>query len=265
VLHGIVDCLWVRKPGASQEEVEDLCKAIEEITGLPIAIEGHYHWIQFLPSLQDSEKPVPNRFFGLFEDGTFKYRGIELRKRDQPRLVKRVQEELIHMLEGAHNLEAYRSRAPDLIERVAEAAQTLQSGEVSVHDLLVIRQISKKPEDYEKNCLLALAAKQAQRAGFNLEPGQAVAYVICDTLHPDPSQRVCIAPLLQPETPYDLDKYLELLCRAAATVLFPLGLKAEDVRAALGPAGRTKRWPPPQKKRRTKNKKRREVMQTTLF
>jgi len=46
--------------------------AIEGQTGIPIALEGVYRWVAFLPSKRDKRIPVPNRYFGVFQDGEIK-------------------------------------------------------------------------------------------------------------------------------------------------------------------------------------------------
>jgi DNA polymerase-2 len=71
VLHMYVDGLWVQKDGASQ--VEDFQAVLEEIaarTSLPVALDGVYRWIAFLPSRLDARVPVANRYFGIFQDGS---------------------------------------------------------------------------------------------------------------------------------------------------------------------------------------------------
>ena len=131
-------------------------------------------------------------------------------------------------------------------------AVRLQSGEVTVEDLLMVRRISQQPEEYQKNSQVALAARQTAAAGISVSPGEAVSFLVCDARHPDPGLRVCIAPLVRPETPYDLEHYLQLLCRAAETILFPLGYRAEEIRGMLGAAAHTKEWPRPAPRQRRK-------------
>jgi DNA polymerase-2 len=254
VLHSIVDCFWIHKRGATKEEIDDLCEAIREATELRIAVEGHYRWLNFLPSRVDPKKPVPNRFFGLFDDGNFKCRGIESRKRDTPRLVKKAQQDLLDLLSGAEDRESYAARLPEMLDCLREYARRLQNGEVTVEDLIMVKQISQKPEEYQKNSLVALAAKQTAAAGISIHPGEAVSFIVCNTRDRNPSQRVCIAPLVRPETPYDIDKYLELLCKAAETVLFPLGFQAETIREALGPVAHTRYWPKPTRRKKPPEK-----------
>jgi DNA-binding Lrp family transcriptional regulator len=45
-----------------------LKEPIEEATGYDISFEGIYMWIVFLSSKQNMLVPVPNRYFGVFED-----------------------------------------------------------------------------------------------------------------------------------------------------------------------------------------------------
>ncbi len=57
VLHLYVDGLWVKKPEA--KEVIDFQPLLEEIsrrTGLPIALDGIYDWVAFLPSRVNSTR-----------------------------------------------------------------------------------------------------------------------------------------------------------------------------------------------------------------
>lgn len=58
--------------------------AIERATGFDISYESKYKWLVFLPSRASASVPVPNRYFGLFDDGSIKVRGIEVRRHDTP-------------------------------------------------------------------------------------------------------------------------------------------------------------------------------------
>lgn len=70
VLHMYVDGLWVKKPGVRHnEQVRPLLDEITVRTGLPIALEGIYRWVAFLPSRLDARVPVANRYFGVFQSG----------------------------------------------------------------------------------------------------------------------------------------------------------------------------------------------------
>ncbi|MCP4428305.1 MAG: hypothetical protein GY803_27775, partial [Chloroflexi bacterium] len=99
VLHMYVDGLWLKKAGVKRnEQVRPLLAKITEQTGLPIALEGIYRWVAFLPSRLDARVPVANRYFGVFQNGKIKMRGIETRRHDTPPWIAQVQLELIRKM-----------------------------------------------------------------------------------------------------------------------------------------------------------------------
>ncbi|MGO9395359.1 MAG: DNA polymerase domain-containing protein, partial [Desulfobaccales bacterium] len=78
-----------------QAELAELCLKISSATGVKLALEGVYRWLCFMPSRQDQRRPVATRYFGVFEDGSLKVRGLACRRRDTPPLVRRAQEDLL--------------------------------------------------------------------------------------------------------------------------------------------------------------------------
>jgi hypothetical protein len=115
VLHMYVDGLWVRRDGANKvEDFQPLLEDIIEETGLPIAMDGIYRWIAFLPSRVDERVPVANRYFGVFQDGSHKVRGIELRRDDTPAFIAEIQQAMLERmaeLPGAVDVARYRRLA----------------------------------------------------------------------------------------------------------------------------------------------------------
>lgn len=85
VLHMYVDGLWVRKDGCRQpQDFQPLLEEVAARASLPVVLDGVYRWVAFLPSRVDERLPVPNRYFGVFQDGSVKARGIDLRARRVP-------------------------------------------------------------------------------------------------------------------------------------------------------------------------------------
>ncbi len=235
VLHAIVDCFWCQRDPElahlgppSAEEIDTLCREILEATGLPIGLEGVYKWIAFLPSRQNPEMPVPNRFFGRFEDGSVKMRGIEARRHDLPPFIRNVQKRCIDILSEARDLAEYRERVPDLLRLLSECEGALARGEVPREHLLITRRLSMDPEDYRSNNMVALAARQARLAGMERRAGMPVTYLIVRQHDRDPMQRVCLAQLLQPETIYDAAAYRRLLRRGFQTLLRVVGYDLDE-------------------------------------
>ena len=80
------------------QEVQPLLDEIASRTGLPVALEGIYRWVAFLPSRSDERVPVANRYFGVFQDGSLKLRGLEARRGDTPPFIGKVQMGLLERL-----------------------------------------------------------------------------------------------------------------------------------------------------------------------
>jgi DNA polymerase elongation subunit (family B) len=68
VEHGIVDSLYIKKKNIQQQEVLEFCKELEQLVGIPISFEGIFKWIVFLPSINDSYRPLPATYYGVFRD-----------------------------------------------------------------------------------------------------------------------------------------------------------------------------------------------------
>lgn len=83
----------------------NLKKDIENKTGFLISIEWIYKWIVFDSSKENPELLILNRYFGVFEDGTIKTRGIEARRHDTPPLFIKFQNELLQTVFCANNID----------------------------------------------------------------------------------------------------------------------------------------------------------------
>jgi len=229
ILHSIVDCVWIRKKGFRDDELEPLQQAIGAATGLPIALEGIYNWIAFLPSKRADNIPVPTRYFGAFRDTSVKFRGIECRRHDLPVFIRREQERLLRELaRRAPNAAAYRAAAPWLEAEAAELERQLREGEVPLDDLLIRQVLSQAPDEYRGNGAMALAARQVAAHGIPLHAGETLDYLIVDADNTDRSRRVSISMLLEPGRGYDATAYTRLLRRALNTLLWPTGLQFNE-------------------------------------
>jgi DNA polymerase elongation subunit (family B) len=233
-LHAIVDSLWLQKPGATEADYATLCAAIREATGIPIALEGIYKWIAFLPSRTHPGVGVPNRFVGALPGGGLKIRGIEQRRSDTPAFVREAQEAMLAVLARAEGAAGFRAAVPAVLEVLAEAAARLREGRVPVEALTISKTVSQEAGAYRTNSLVALASRQMAAAGVPVHPGEQVRYVITGFDKHDAGERVRALPLLTPDLTYDAAKYLEMLLEAAATLLQPAGITPAAIRQALG-------------------------------
>ncbi len=230
MLHAIVDSMWLQKPGAGRDEYEALARDIERLTNLPMSVEGVYEWVSFLPSKTHPGVGVPNRYMGIFEDGTTKVRGIEVRRSDVPPLVEEMQARMLREMFQAPTVDALRARLPEVLAVLEEALVHLREGRVRPADLALTATISREPHAYRNNHPIALAARMLARSGARLHAGEAIKYIIMDADAKVLEDRVRPLALLGTDWTYDQDQYAELLIRAAETVLEPFGYTRERLR-----------------------------------
>lgn len=233
VVHGIVDSLWLTKPQAEAEDYRQICREVEGKLGLGISFEGLYRWIAFLPSKVHQDVPVLNRYFGVFEDGRIKARGLEVRRHDTPPLIKRCQMDILNTLAQASKLDEVSKRIPEAIAALKAHLLQVRSGEASLEDLVITKNLSRDPEEYRSNVATALAARQLMEEGLEVSAGQTIRYIIRDHRSKDPGRRVVAAQLLEEDTEYDAAIYSEMLLDSAASVLAPFGYKKEKLRQTL--------------------------------
>ena len=221
MLHALVDSVWLQRPGATRADYEALARGIVEATGLPIAVEGVYQWIAFVPSRTHPLVGVPNRYFGVFEDGTEKVRGLELRRGDAPPIVAAMQRRMLDLLFQATTLDEARARLPAVAELLEEQCVRLRQHEVRAEELVIRTVLSQDPREYERGIPQAVAAHQLVQAGVALHPGEAIDYIITNAAAKIPGERAVAYARLPSDWFYDADRYGQMLRRAADTLLAP--------------------------------------------
>ncbi len=233
VIHGIVDSLWLRKEGAEPKDYAELCGAVSRKIGLSLNVEGRYRWIVFLSSKTHPGVPVLNRYYGVFDSGKIKVRGIEARRSDTPKFINDAQMDMIRALAKARNSKEFVDRIPDALKILKDYAQRLAEGKVPTADLLIAKRLSKHPSSYTHGVLSSIAAKQLIREGVEISAGQAIQYLITRFNDKSTLGRVQPAQLLNKNIRYDSQKYLELLLASAANILEPLNCSVAELRNSL--------------------------------
>ena len=223
VIHGIVDSLWLKKPSASPGEVADFSSEASKLIDVPLNVEGKYRWIVFLPSKMLEGVPVLNRYYGVFENGKIKMRGLEARRRDTPVLVVKAQTEMIKKLAGANSWNSFKDRLPEALRVLEDYAHKLVTGQVDAKELLVAKRLSKSPSSYTHDVFQAIAAKQLEKAGFDVHAGQIIQYLIVNAGTKWPNKKVMAVQLLGTDTRYDVEEYVKMLFSAGETLLGVFG------------------------------------------
>ncbi|HIH00936.1 TPA: hypothetical protein HA259_02470, partial [Thermoplasmata archaeon] len=114
-------------------------------------------------------------------------------------------------------------------EVLSDYVDAARSQTVPVDKLLLRRRVSKQIGDYEQFNDGVAALLQLRREGKDVNPGEAIRYVITDGDSRDDRTRVRVEQLADDVTEYDSEAYVELLVRAAETLLLPFGYTREKL------------------------------------
>ncbi len=216
VLHLYVDALWVCKEGCTEPaDFEDLLVNIHHRTDIPIALDGVYRWVVFLPSRQNVNRPVPNRYFGVFQDGSLKMRGIDARRHDTTPFIGATQKHILEMLTEQNQP---RDALPEILRYLKFRLRKLRNGNVPLKELIVKRRLGRELDAYRTLPAAGRAARQLEAIGKHLRPGQRVEFI---HMLGKPGVHAWDLPELPNPDAIDWDYYQKLLVRAASTVLQP--------------------------------------------
>jgi DNA polymerase elongation subunit (family B) len=227
VVHGIIDSLWV-KPKNGCEKPSHLSRIISNHTGIRIDVEGHYKWIVFLPS-KNTGVGALNRYYGLFDSGKIKVRGIELRQKNSPLFLKNMQNDMLKVFSKAINAKEFLDLIPSAVDVIQDYAIRIINEEVNQKDLVITTCVSRDISEYKVDTLVKSALFQLRRSGVQPEPGQSVRYVVCDENSRKPQERVCISERLDSNNKIDVDFHLRQIAQYGESILVPFGFTLEKL------------------------------------
>lgn len=222
VIHGIVDSIWISEVDNMEYSLStadsayryiNLKRDIEEQTGFSISFEGIYKWIVFDSSKINPDLPALNRYFGVFEDGAIKMRGIETRRHDTPELFVYFQEELIKIMSAYNNIHEITKCLPILESVYKKYINLICSRKISYTDLIFTKRVSKASNEYVdrktiENCVLKLLSSN----GKSLNAGEEIKYIITNFYNENFLERAISIELIDEHNiRYDTKRYLELL------------------------------------------------------
>ncbi len=233
VLHAIVDSIWVQKKNtsnqANQYEFKALKKLIEKETGFEISFEGVYKWLAFVPSKRSDIVGVPNRYFGVFEDGTLKLRGIEARRHDTPIFFSNYQQLILNMIAKADTVKEIKLMSSEIYEMFRKHLTILKQRKVALNELLFTKRTSKSYNEYEnRNTVENNAISNLSGEGKSLRAGEILKYIITDYYGKNSKNRSIPIELANSQTKYDIKRYCELLEEVTNTVLHPFGMSLQN-------------------------------------
>ncbi len=216
VLHGIVDSLWMYKKNATIHDYENLRDTIAKETGFDLSLDV-YNWIVFLPSKNNSDLPVANRYFGANKDGELKLRGIETRRRDTPKFFKQCQYDILNLFAKCKSISEIKASILGAKAIQNQYEKQLFTHELSVQDLAFTNKVTRGTGQHKSNTIQADAVNQLRWEGRTIEPGQNIRYVISDY-----SRKIShrVSPIEFADK-YDAKRYSELLDQCCKSILEP--------------------------------------------
>jgi len=233
-IHAIVDCMWLKKPGATEADYEALASRVRESVGIDISLEGIYSWILFPSSKMDSRIPTANRYVGWYTNNEIKIRGVEIRRRDTPVYIKRMQGEMLQIMGRATTIRGVEELVPELLAKAGEFIMRLYAGKADPLELVVRRHISREPDEYTNNSVNAVVTKVLDEAGIHLAAGETVEYIIVDASGKKQPEKAKPLALYSFDDGYDIDKYSEMALKAVETLLLPFGYDMDNLRRFFG-------------------------------
>ena len=178
LLHGIVDSLFLYHPtNTSKEDYAPLLFAILDQTKIPIELEGVFRWICFPPSRMNDQIATVTNYFGVYQDGSYKMRGIEARRHNTPPFIKETQIGLIKILAQAETLEKTVLYLPEAFEYVDNRRRLLASNQVSVSELVRKQKLSRPLDAYKAESPTVVAARQLCAQGRTPQQGDTISFI----------------------------------------------------------------------------------------
>ncbi|MBI2078372.1 MAG: hypothetical protein HYT80_08415 [Euryarchaeota archaeon] len=239
MVHAMTDCAFLQKKGVTRDDAQNVARRISEEVGVPMDVEGVYRWVVFLPSKTHStasEVGVPNRYYGLFEDGRLKVRGIEVQRHVTPGWVYETQQGMLDVFAKARTGDEFRARIPEALAVAKRAAEALRGRKVATQELGLMIQATMPVEGYRANTNTKHSLKRLRDEGTERLPGEYVKYVVARRDGPGAGRSIPVE-LLESgnkwipsgRAPYHVDFYLRLLARSVETLLSTFGYEEEPL------------------------------------
>ncbi|MBX7059082.1 MAG: DNA polymerase [Leptospirales bacterium] len=179
LLHAITDCIFIDQQGAplDEQKLQELCTEIGQACGIEMGMDGVYSWVVFAPSRVDPDLPVVNRYFGRFQNGELKFRGIFARRKDTPAFIREGQLRMLQCMSEADSIAALRAMAPQLRAIYRELDEQLRQRKVPWQTLLLRRTISQDLDSYTVNNGSRQTLAELRNLGVETQPGEKVRFL----------------------------------------------------------------------------------------
>ena len=217
------DAIFLKRKDASREDFEIIMYELIKETGLEMTLEFHYKFLVLLYIEADEKMEARKHYFGLTYDNQLVTRGIDTRRHDAPTFIKEFQRTLLSKLFDCNSTEeVFTTGYENALLFITQSIDKLMNGEVRITDLVISKLLRQNIEKYRSLFPHVAAAIRLNISGVIASRGDNIQYVLTDSNHADPLQRITPAQLISSEN-YDKEKYLEMLLDSAEAVLSVFG------------------------------------------
>jgi DNA polymerase elongation subunit (family B) len=220
IVHGIIDSLYIYKPNINPVEVKELCKDIHILTGIPMSYEGIFKWVVFLPSINNPDRALPAKYFGVFKDGRVKVRGLEVRQKNTTHLVKDFQNEVLDLMAKCKTKKEIKKLLPHCILILKKNVKSLNfKSEKELQTSVCLQK-----EKYKTNIPQRTVLKLLRSKGYEVFPGQTASFVY--------QQDKVVLPQDYNGLP-NKKVYTKLLIRSLYILFLVFGVKKEEIESEV--------------------------------
>ncbi len=160
VIYSDTDSLFVKYV---EGKVEEFIKKVEEEVGIELKVDKVYEVLFFTEAAK--------KYAGLLSDGRIDVVGFEAVRGDWCSLAQEVQTRVLELVLKEKSVQA-------AVRYVQEVVSKLRRGEVPMKELIIWKTLTKSFEEYEVEAAHVAAAKRLMEAGYGLEVGDKVGFVI---------------------------------------------------------------------------------------
>jgi DNA polymerase elongation subunit (family B) len=219
LIYADTDAVFLKRKDATRNDFEMIMNELIKETGLEMTLEFHYKFLVLLYIEADDKMEARKHYFGLTYENQLITRGIDTRRHDAPAFIKEFQRTLLSKLfECKTSEEVLTIGYENALKYITESIDRLMNGEVQVTDLVICKLLRQNIEKYRSLFPHVAAAIRLNISGVIASRGDNIQYILTDSNHADPLQRITPTRLISSKT-YDKEKYLEMLLDSAEAVL----------------------------------------------
>jgi DNA polymerase I len=222
VLYADTDSTFLK---LGDKTVEDAKKFVEQYnkdlpSRMELEIQGYYPRAIFVTA--KSGEAAKKRYALIRDDGAIEIKGFEFVRGDWSNIARKAQEAVI-------NAVLHEGDPKKAAKAVEKYIKELRARKVSLKDIIIVEQITRKLTQYQQIGPHVKAAQRLHKAGYKIMPGTMVEYIVTEGSG-SISDRAVPVQLLENKR-YDIDYYIDnQILPATMKILGELGVKAEDLK-----------------------------------